>query len=719
MLTKFFFIVLLSLQIVVFSQEFGFIDYVKVKKGETSLINPWMGGLLAPVVSTGDINFDGVIDVVVYDINSGFFHGFIRSGNKYVYNRNATDHFPPIYDWFILKDYNCDGVVDLFTYGPPGSIAVYKGQNVGGKLQFTFRYPELRHGNVALYNVPTDYPAIEDLDGDGDLDILSFNVSGTRVTYYKNLRSDLGLPCDSLTFERITRCWGGFEEGFFDEEITLDACNPGSLRIDDMEGILHAGGSISVVDRNKNGLFDALIGDVEAKRMTFLTNGGTVNQAFMTAKDVNFPSYNSSVNISSNPVATVLDVNMDGWDDLLITPFSFSNTDNYLNTWYYQNTGPPLHQFQLQTKSFLNENMLDFGQNSVPALGDLDGDGKPDLIVGNSGLKRGGDTVLHRLVYIKNIGTTDTPVFQVMDSDFLLLSGLNFKNLAPDLTDMDGDGDLDLLIGLSDGTFIYFSNEGNKFNPNFIFRGRVKNNLGFDLDVGSNATPELYDFNKDGLPDLIAGNRSSSLHLYQNMGITAGLPVFQLITTSLGGINYPGAALSAEIADVTGDDKADLLLSGAGDSVVLYTNFEDNWNTIMTLQEKDFISGLKHKNSVLTSAFLSSNEKVDLISGTASGGLLYLSAVLEPVTPVRNNSIKSLKVYPNPTSENLFFELEKSLTFGYNLRVFDVTGKSIPFKSYLLEAFKVGLDISHLPNGIYFINLSLPGESYFSRFVKY
>lgn len=704
------------------SQTYQALDFIKVTQGERTFSYPWMGGLLAPVISKGDINFDGRDDIVVYDLNSSFFHGFIyaetENGIRYVYNKNVTSNFPPIIDWFLLRDYNCDGIVDLFTYGPPGSIAVYKGENNNGKLHFTKRYPELRHGNVAIYNVPTDYPAIADLDGDGDLDILSFNVSGTRVSYYKNLRVDSVLPCDSLVFERVTRCWGGFEEGFFDEDITLDACNP-ALRTNEILGIMHVGGSITVIDKDKNGLFDAIIGDVESPFITYLENGGTKDEALMVSKDVQFPSNNIPVNLLINPLATVMDVDRDGWDDLLFSPFEFAGTENYNNTWYYKNSGPTGgFSFQLQTKSFLSENMLDFGQLSVPALGDLDGDGKIDLLVGNGGLRKGKDTLIYNLAWLKNIGTVDTPQFNMVHQDFLQFSLLDYKNLAPDLKDMDGDDDLDLVVGLSDGTMVYFSNEGSASNPNFIFRGKLKDSFDNDIVAGTNALPEIYDVDKDGLPDLIIGNRLGRLFYFKNLGFTSCLPRFELINNQLGNINFPNTSISAEIFDVNNDGKDDLLLSGVGDSVLFYSNFEDNWIGSLIPQSSAFINNLRHRNMVLSSAKLSKGEGLDIIAGTGGGGLLYLSSNLEPVTSISSNFFQSLNVYPNPVLNRVYIDIDEPLSHNFMLSVFDVLGKEIYPQNFRLDGNRLQINFESLSSGLYFIQILDKQKGYVAKFLK-
>ena len=89
----------------------------------------------------------------------------------------------------LLRDYNNDGVKDIFCYsdiiGIDGVI-VYTGKYEQGKLTFTRKnhgppfnllsYKPGTGGTLQIYVSKIDYPAIEDVDCDGDLDILTFNL---------------------------------------------------------------------------------------------------------------------------------------------------------------------------------------------------------------------------------------------------------------------------------------------------------------------------------------------------------------------------------------------------------------------------------------------------------------------------------------------------------------------------------------------------------------
>lgn len=66
---------------------------------------------------------------------------------------------------------------------------------------------------VNLYVSSIDIPAIEDVDGDGDLDIITFSILGSQVEYHKNLSMERYGDCDSLDYELRNKCWGFFTEG--------------------------------------------------------------------------------------------------------------------------------------------------------------------------------------------------------------------------------------------------------------------------------------------------------------------------------------------------------------------------------------------------------------------------------------------------------------------------------------------------------------------------
>lgn len=87
------------------------------------------------------------------------------------------------------------------------------------------------------------------------------------------------------------------------------------------------------------------------------------------------------------------------------------------------------------------------------------------------------------------------------------------------------------------------------------------------------------------------------------------------------------------------------------------------------------------------------------------------------ISGIENHHEKNLKVYPNPASTTLNFELPLSFNDNYALTVFSADGKLLLSKKMDGSA-KHQFDISGLKKGIYILNLSVNGISYRSKFTK-
>ena len=128
------------------------------------------------------------------------------------------------------------------------------------------------------------------------------------------------------------------------------------------------------------------------------------------------------------------------------------------------------------------------GSNTVPTLGDLDGDGDLDLIVGESS---------GWLNYYRNDGGPARPRFTLVSDEF---EGIQLgRRSAPLLSDLDGDGDLDLLVGSESAGLALFRNEGTRTAP------RLVRDSTFSVAVPVLAAPAAGDLDGDGDLDLIVG----------------------------------------------------------------------------------------------------------------------------------------------------------------------------------------------------------------------
>ena len=193
----------------------------------------WAGGMNSCQFGTVDLNMDGKKDLVVFDRVGNRIMPFVNHGTDgaidYGYAPEYASRFPDINDWMILVDYDKDGKEDLFTYSP-GYAGMKVFRNVSGTT-FQFQLiisPYLTSfqggGYTNILVTYADYPAISDLDGDGDLDILTFWGLGAFVEMHKNLSFEKYGTYDSLDYEKVSYCWGYFAESEESNVLTLDTC---------------------------------------------------------------------------------------------------------------------------------------------------------------------------------------------------------------------------------------------------------------------------------------------------------------------------------------------------------------------------------------------------------------------------------------------------------------------------------------------------------------
>ncbi|MBC8424300.1 VCBS repeat-containing protein [bacterium] len=156
------------------------------------------------------------------------------------------------------------------------------------------------------------------------------------------------------------------------------------------------------------------------------------------------------------------------------------------------------------------------------ALADWDNDGARDLIVGEL------DGRVH--VFI-NEGTTAEPDFI---SDMLIqAAGVNLvvpgARSSPVVMDADGDGREDLLVGNTEGQLLLYSNQGTDAVPLFgTYSTIAADGAPIDLPGLARSRPFVTDWNGDGLSDVLIGASDGRVHLYQGIPEPATLILIAL-----------------------------------------------------------------------------------------------------------------------------------------------------------------------------------------------
>ena len=571
-------------------------DSVQVIEENGTLDFPWAGGLNHPQFSNIDFDLDGTNDLLVFDKTGDKLVCFtINAQNQLEIAPKYRDMFTnqhgtvnrSLHGWMLLRDFNNDGKSDIFTYSN-GGMAVYRNDGNTDTLIFTLMTRKLLSdygsGLINIYVSPSDLPAIMDVDGDSDMDIVTFSLFGTSAEYHQNQSMELyGIP-DSLVMELATPCWGDFEEDPSTIGVNLNVTCKGGGYVPTAEQTatnsgVHSGFTMLGLDIEGDGDKDLVVSVLAFNSANILINDGDAATAHIGSQDVTFPANfdnTSMIDIYTFPAVFLADVNNDGQDDIISSPYQENNGHNYESAHLYINTSSTADfDLDFAKTNFLQDDMIELGTSAYPVFFDYDQDGLKDLMIGGRGYFVNTGVYSSQLAYYRNTGTATQPAFTLQTRDLANISNLGLGNVAATFGDIDGDGDDDMLIGAVNGQVHYFANSAGAGNPcNFSLT--TPGFQGIDV-VGQYATPCLYDVDGDLLLDLVIGEKGGNLNYFHNDG-TATSPLFVLADDNFGSVDMtkPGSAdgYSAPFLFETGGE-IQLLVGSESGEINLYNEVSE------------------------------------------------------------------------------------------------------------------------------------------------
>ena len=211
---------------------------------------------------------------------------------------------------------------------------------------------------------------------------------------------------------------------------------------------------------------------------------------------------------------------------------------------------------------------------------DLDGDGDLDVAVANSGNALPGSAGLQ--VLVNQGGLQGGAIGSYADDVINALNGFIYPSLCVVPGDVDGDGDIDLFLGIDDG-----GTPSGAVNSNNLLlinqgggqsgvEGRFAPDPNFPGGGYETQSAEFVDVDNDGDLDLICGNGVDRValpqpcELFENLG--AG--VFSLSAAHFANAswNQPGETDAVVSGDVDGDGSTDLVLVRDGTDLLLVNN---------------------------------------------------------------------------------------------------------------------------------------------------
>lgn len=696
-----------------------------------SLQFPWIGGINSVVFSSIDLNNDGIKDLVGFEKHGNRILPFVwnTQSAQYEFAPQFSHNFPILHDWVILKDYDNDGKEDIFTYGL-ASIRVFK-QTSSNPLQFTLVTDQLQSyyytSNVNIFASPDDYLGIEDVDGDGDLDILNFWLLGKFVHFQKNLSIETYGNADSLIFRLADECWGEFSEAADNNIITLFTnCQTKAW---DAEPERHMGSSLLAFNHNGDTLTDLLLGDVDYPDLILLTNGGTRDSALMVAQTTQFPNTTDPINLFSMPVVSFLDLNHDGINEILVAPSDPSLTKSQdLNSLWRYDYNTQNQQYELTSTSFLQDQSIDVGSGTYPILYDWNQDGLLDLFVANYGSYDSSAYVggflksyySSSIAYYQNLGTQQNPSFKIITTNFGNLKQYNLQALHPTFADLNNDGKIDLLCGNSDGKLLFFANQ-NIAGQLPLLSAPVSNYQ--NINVSNFSTPQLFDIDQDGDLDLLIGNRRGQISYYQNTTSNTN-PTFSLITTTLGNVDVRNIEVSYFGYSVPQffrhNNQTFLLCSSEQGELFLYKDIDNNLNNSFTrtysLVETYNNAPFFIDEGIRCGAVvgdLNNDNLIDLVVGNWAGGLTYFQGTQPIPVAIAENEIE-INIYPNPATDLI------QIAFPYALEgtvtLYSMLGQ--PLYQATISNQSHQIPCHELPSGIYLIRITFGNQTITKKVIK-
>ncbi len=727
-----------------------------IEKGNRQLSASFAGGLSAPQFAQADFDKDGLLDLVIFNSSFGnvkirtFLNKGVAGAPKYVYAPRFASIFPATLKGFLkLVDYNCDGIPDLFhnaKQGDPGisAVNISKGfYDSNNELKFVFQknlYSSLTDSTANVYVGNTNDLGVADVDGDGDIDLVSYNETGYKMIYYRNYRVERGLPCDSIQVERED-CWGRAAQGIVRKLVTglNNNCvpgppfwNPDSGNADSgnayswlsaAKTTAHGYNTVCLLDIDGDGDIDVLNSNAVYSDIQLQVNGRVgsgSNLDSIAAQDTVWQTGGKKVQLSAYPTAYYLDMDADGKKDIVVAPREESSVSkDYNQVWWYRNVGTAgAPQFVFQKDSLLSEDMIDGGSNSHPLFYDFNKDGRPDILMGSTSMEASGIR-RNRLAYYQNITTTaGSPKYKFVTDNLVNVSGLSQMGPVPAVGDLDGDGKDDLLIGLENGQMAFYKNTAafDTVAPVWtLTQTALRNPNNTLVSIDAYAAPFIYDINKDGLPDIVAGSKAGRLTAFINTNITQGIPVFNTRKDSLGGSSVLVDATYLQdrystpyIGRIDSTQEIYLLLGSNSGTLKAWKGLNGNsLNATYTEVSADF-SGIRVPTRCAPAMGDGDGDgKPELLVGSSWGGLfMYASTVTTGVAAgPAQNAVAGVTVFPNPATTQFTVRREDGGQVPLQLTLRNLMGQVVQTGFLTAGEAQTTLEVALLPAGLYLLTV--------------
>lgn len=612
-----------------------------VEMDDVLLSAPFTGGINAAQIETIDLTGDGIEEWVTWDINSRQLLVLKKEGETFTHLPELSYSFPAdISGFLVLADFDGDGRKDLFTSTALG-IKAYKNTSNGSQISWEVAQNFLKldgSGNIQTNNLDT--PLIQDLDGDGDLDLVIFNFAGgDYMEFYKNTSIERKGTADIDGFAFGVNHWGGFEFcgcGDISFGKTCEGQDLGSRKTtNENSKILHAGGhSILYQDFDGDGIADLVLGRDECDILYFLPNSGTSTNPIFENFSNALPEYGDFPEFPIFHIGQQID------EDLIVSLNTSETSFNY--TIDFAHSIVKIDSDGNKDYEFLQDQMVDLGENTRPVF--LGNKSQGELLVTSNVLMEDG---LVRSV-LSRFGMADGKLAQI-EGEYANLSSLGLVD-AQYVSYRDKTGKTNLLVS------------GIKYENNIPFQ------LIFDL-FDADATPisiagytpqrgdYLQFFNYAEEDMMLVASQNGSLDLYQMDFSTYSASLQE--TDFLGFTDNPANRnLSVAVVQQPNPDLYAVDQNGIIIKIKDFMQSTTRSEVLVQIGDQNLPTRLGRNTWIATlpTAF---DGAADLVLGTRGGGLVYLSST-EGSDP--NPDEYKIKVYPNPSDGPIKVIVNKAST---------------------------------------------------------
>ena len=554
-------------------------------------------GTLPQSVSIGDLDGDGKLDLAIANYNSNMVSvlrntsnsGNISLASKLDFSTGVGSNSVAI------GDINGDGKPDL-TIANAGSNSVSVLRNTGsnGIINFATKL------DFATGSSPR-FLAIGDIDGDGKPDLVATNLSSNNVSILHNNPLPQ-FPPPTITSFTPTNCAVGTTVSITGTGFNTILAN----------NIVFFGATRAIVNAATATILIVTVPIGATFAPITVLNTAYASAAYSTQffNPIFSPNKGSITNsdfepkvdfsISTGPFSAAIgDIDGDGKPDLVIANFGTSTNPG--------NTVSILRNIGNGMVSFSTKVDFTTGANPVSlSIGDIDGDGKPDLAITNYGSNGNGNTVS----ILRNTGSSGFVNF-ASKVDFTV--GTGSRSVA--IGDIDGDGKPDLAIAnYSISTVSVLRNTGSSGTISFATK----------VDFATGSSPRFVaigDLDGDSKPDLAIAN-GNSVSVLRKMGNIGTISFANKVDFSIG-----SSSLSLAIGDIDADGRLDLVVSSFNNLVSVLRNTGSS-GTINFATKVDFATGTNPQS--LAIGDFDGDGKLDLaIANYGSTGIGSTVSVLQ------------------------------------------------------------------------------------------